>query len=98
MLAGTEHPLWSEVDSSLRESLFDHGARGGKVPPPMLVELGDLLPRQRIETPHRARRGLPERSGFVPASEPFLASGESEQHALAHGTLEPLIERLPVAR
>ncbi len=97
MFEGAEHPLWSEVDPSLREGLFDHGARCGKVPAPMLVELGDLLPRLRIETTHRARRGLPERSGFIPASEPFLASGESHQHTLAHGTLEPTIERLPVA-
>src|SRR5262245_33581467 len=98
MLERAEHPLRGEMDSSLRERFLDHGARGRKVPPSMLVDLGDLVPRLWIESARRARRGLAQGAGLFPAGQLLLTTGESKQDTLPHGTLEPAVERFPVAR
>src|SRR5262249_9907715 len=98
MLERAEHSLRGQVDSSLRERLLDHRARGRKIPSAVLVDLGDLFPRLWIEPARRERRGFPQGASLFPAGAPLLAPGELEQDALPHGTGEPAVERLPVAR
>src|SRR5678815_2058798 len=57
-----QHPLRGPVAPGEGEGLLHHRACGGQVPSPVLVDLGDLLPRTRVEDARSAGGRLPERA------------------------------------
>src|SRR5262245_49706544 len=93
MLERADYSLRGQVDPSLRERFLDYRTRLRKVPPSVLLDLGDHLPRLWIEAARRARRRLAEGTGLHPTGQLLLPPGESEQDTLPYGTREAAVER-----
>ena len=65
------------------ESLLHHPPRRGQIAPAMLVHLGDLLPRPRIEIARRRGRAASQSArASSQRAAPLLALGEAEQQPL----------------
>ena len=65
------------MPSGERQGLLHHLPRRREIAPPLVVDLGDLLPRPGVELAGRAGRRLPERARLVPAGQALLAMGET---------------------
>ena len=79
--------MWSAAPWLPRagERGFDVRERGGEVAAAMLVHLGDLLPRSRVEPRAPLDGRLPEGAGGVPARAALLDGGQPQADALAAG-------------
>src|SRR5262245_7516440 len=97
MVEPGERGLGHGVVTGPRERLLDHPPRALEVAQAVLVHLGELLPRARIEA-GPAGHGLPEPPRLVPARAPLLAPREVEQEALAGRAREPPLEGEVIAR
>ena len=94
---GVDSPQRSAHGLGEPQRVLDHGARRDEVAAAVLVELGQLLPRPRIE-PGVARGLLPERAGGVPAGEPLFPARQVEADRLRRRAREPGLEGAAIAR